>query len=132
MRERIAAVVALGTDWLVVRVDQLPPGVETDDEPHPAWSFVSDGWHILSPLQSQLTAADGTRYARAGLGGPGLCGWPRPAVAAAAVSDPGCVFGCSGSGWRAPGVGDASVTSAGGSRGTVRAGTRSRGGGGSR
>jgi hypothetical protein len=59
--EGIAAVVALGTDWLAVRIDRLPPGIETDDNPHPGWSFARDDWHILSLAQSQLSGAD---YAR--------------------------------------------------------------------
>ena len=55
----IAAVVALGSDWLAVRIDQLPPGIVTEDDPEPAWlSFAGDGWHILSPVQSQLPGAD--------------------------------------------------------------------------
>jgi hypothetical protein len=57
--EGIAAVVALGTDWLAVRIDHLPPGVEIEDDPYPAWlSLASDGWHILSPVQNQLRGAD--------------------------------------------------------------------------
>jgi hypothetical protein len=59
--EGIAAVVALGTDWLAVRIDRLPPGIETDDEPHPGWLFTRDDWYILSLVQSQLSGAD---YAR--------------------------------------------------------------------
>jgi hypothetical protein len=55
--EGIAAVVALGSAWLVVRIDHLPAGVEVDDDPPPEWSFARDGWHVLSPVQS-LPGAD--------------------------------------------------------------------------
>jgi len=55
--EGIAAVVALGTDFLVVRVDSLPPEVDTKD-PAPEWSFVHEGWHVISPWQSRLPGAD--------------------------------------------------------------------------
>jgi hypothetical protein len=61
--EGIAAVIALGTDWLAVRTEQLPPGIETDD-PDPAWSFAHGDWHIASPWQSQLPGAEGTRILR--------------------------------------------------------------------
>ncbi len=55
----IAAVVALGTDWLLVRSDSLPPDVETEEPAsHPEWSFIRDGWHVLSPVQSRLPGAD--------------------------------------------------------------------------
>ncbi len=56
--EGIAAVIALGSAWLVIRIDHLPPGIETDDDPPAEWSFAQDGWHILSPVQSQLSGAD--------------------------------------------------------------------------
>ncbi len=58
--EGIAAVVALGTDWLVVRVGILPPGIETRD-PAPEWSFARGDWRVLSPWQSQLSGADAKR-----------------------------------------------------------------------
>jgi hypothetical protein len=57
--EGIAAVAALGTDWLAVRVDRLPPGVQTEDDLAPEWlSLVRGGWHILSPVQDQLPPGD--------------------------------------------------------------------------
>ena len=53
--EGIAAVAALGTDWLAVRIDRLPPGVETEDDLPPEWLFFArDGWYILSPVQDRL------------------------------------------------------------------------------
>ena len=56
----IAAVVAHGTDWLIIRLHHLPPGVQTED--HPAWTLAQDGdWHIISPVQDQLP---GPEYAR--------------------------------------------------------------------
>jgi hypothetical protein len=58
--EGIAAVIALGTDWLVVRAGSLPSGVETED-PAPEWSFAHGDWHVLSPWQSQLSGADAER-----------------------------------------------------------------------
>jgi hypothetical protein len=58
--EGIAAVVALGTDYLVVRVDRLPAGVDTEN-PAPQWSFARGSWHVISPLQSQLTGAEAER-----------------------------------------------------------------------
>jgi hypothetical protein len=55
----IAAVAALSTDWLAVRIDQLPPAVETEDDLPPEWlSFACDGWHILSPVQDRLPPGD--------------------------------------------------------------------------
>jgi hypothetical protein len=61
--EGIAAVVALGTDFLVVRVDSLPSEVDTED-PAPEWSFVHEGWHVISPQQSRLSGADAGRTIR--------------------------------------------------------------------
>jgi hypothetical protein len=53
--EGIAAVVALGTDWLAFQIDELPPGVETEDDPPSEWlSFTRDGWHILSVVQERI------------------------------------------------------------------------------
>jgi len=53
--EGIAAVAALGTDFLAVRIDHLPPGVKTEDDQHPQWlPLIQDGWHILSPVQDRL------------------------------------------------------------------------------
>jgi hypothetical protein len=63
-RDGIAVVVALGTDWLAVRIRHLPPGVETSDR-DPAWTFAGGDWHIISPWQSQLSAGEGTRMLRA-------------------------------------------------------------------
>jgi Response regulator receiver domain len=51
--EGTAAVVAFGTDFLVIRVDSLPSEVDTED-PAPEWSFVHEGWHVISPRQSRL------------------------------------------------------------------------------
>jgi hypothetical protein len=62
-RDGVAAVVAFGTGWLAIRVGYLPPDIETV-EPNPAWSFAGDGWKFISPWQSQLPAADGTRVLR--------------------------------------------------------------------
>lgn len=59
----IAAVVALGTGWLAVRIDPLPHGVETL-EPAPAWTFAGGDWHIVDPWQGQLSSAAGTRVLR--------------------------------------------------------------------
>jgi hypothetical protein len=62
-RDGIAAVVALGTSWLAVRMESLPPDIEIR-EPDPAWSLAGDSWHFISPWQSQLPAAEGTRVLR--------------------------------------------------------------------
>ena len=59
----IAAAVALGTDWLAVRTGHLPPGIETAD-PAPEWSSAQGNWYAVSPWQSHLSAADGTRALR--------------------------------------------------------------------
>jgi hypothetical protein len=63
-REGVAAVVALGTDWLAVRIGQVPPNVETEDSDHPAWSFVGGDWHVVSPVQNQLSGAEHARALR--------------------------------------------------------------------
>lgn len=60
--EGIAAAVALGTDWLIIRVPHLPPSIETDD--HPAWTFAHGDWHIISPDQPQLTGPEHARAIR--------------------------------------------------------------------
>ena len=53
--EGIAAVAAFGTDFLAVRIDHLPPGIETEDDQHPQWlPFIRDGWHIITPWQDRL------------------------------------------------------------------------------
>jgi hypothetical protein len=63
-----AAVAALGTDWLAVRIDQLTPRVETEDDLPPEWlSFARDGWYILSPVQDRLPS---------GAIGPTCASWP--------------------------------------------------------
>lgn len=57
--EGIAAIAALGTDWLAVRIDDLPPGVQAEDDQHPEWlPFIRYGWHILSPVQDRLPPGD--------------------------------------------------------------------------
>jgi hypothetical protein len=61
--EGIAAVVALGTGWLSVRIDRLPPDVKTL-EPDPGWPFAGGDWHIVDPWQSQHSSAEGTRVLR--------------------------------------------------------------------
>lgn len=66
--EGVAAVVALGTDWLAVRIDRLPVGIKTL-EPAPAWTFAGGDWHIVDPWQGQLSSADGTRVLRGLVGG---------------------------------------------------------------
>lgn len=53
--EGVAAVAAFGTEWLAIRIDQLPPSIEIEDDQGPAWqSCVRDGWHLLSPVQNGL------------------------------------------------------------------------------
>jgi hypothetical protein len=48
-------VVALGMDWLAFRIDELPPGIETDDdEPAPLGLSVADGWRIILAWQDNL------------------------------------------------------------------------------
>jgi hypothetical protein len=59
----IAAVVALGTDWLAVRIDHLPAGIKTQ-APAPEWTFADSAWHIVDPWQSQLPKAEGTDVLR--------------------------------------------------------------------
>lgn len=44
--------VALGTDWLAVRIDDLPAGVEIHSAA--AWSFASQGWHVVPIWESRL------------------------------------------------------------------------------
>ena len=57
--EGVAAVVALGTGWLAVRIDRLPVNIKTL-KPAPAWTFAGGDWHIIDPWQGELAAADGT------------------------------------------------------------------------
>ncbi len=62
----VAAVVALGTDWLALRVDDLPADVETrDHDPAPEWSFVGQGWHVVPIWEGRLRelAADALLHA---------------------------------------------------------------------
>ena len=59
----IAAVAALGTAFLAIRIGHLPPGIETEN-PAPEWTFTRDDWHIISPWQSHLPSAEGTRTLR--------------------------------------------------------------------
>lgn len=56
----IAAVVALGTNWLALRIQSLPPDIVTSASA-PAWSSAGDEWHVVSPWQSHLPSSDGTR-----------------------------------------------------------------------
>jgi hypothetical protein len=53
--EGIAALAAFGTDYLAVRVDHLPAGVETEDIWGLDWvPCTRDGWHIITPWQDRL------------------------------------------------------------------------------
>lgn len=61
--EGVAAVVALGTDWLAVRIDRLPVGIKTL-EPAQAWTFAGGDWHIVDPWQGHLSYTDATRVLR--------------------------------------------------------------------
>jgi hypothetical protein len=61
-RDGIAVLVALGTDWLALRIGQLPPWVQTKD-PAPAWTFAGGDWHIISPWRTGL-GAEGDRKLR--------------------------------------------------------------------
>lgn len=61
--EGVAAVVALGTDWLAVRIGCLPANVGTL-EPAPDWCFAGGDWHIVDPWQGQLSSAEGSRVLR--------------------------------------------------------------------
>jgi hypothetical protein len=57
--EGIAAVAAFGTEWLAIRIDQLPPGIEIENNQEPAWqSCVRGGWHLLSPVQNRLPPSE--------------------------------------------------------------------------
>ncbi len=49
--EGVAAVVALGTDWLAVRLDDLPAGV-VDGDPAREWPFVGQGWQVVELWQN--------------------------------------------------------------------------------
>jgi hypothetical protein len=66
--EGVAAVVALGMDWLAVRIDELPPGIEADDdEPGPQGLSVTEGWQIILAWQDSQALRDlvSTALARA-------------------------------------------------------------------
>lgn len=53
--EGIAVVATFGTEWLAIRIDQLPSNIEIEDNQERAWqSCVRDGWHLLSPVQNRL------------------------------------------------------------------------------
>jgi hypothetical protein len=61
-----AAVVALGTDWLAVRIDDLPADVETDCDPAPEWSFAEQGWHVVPIWHGRLRELIAAALANAG------------------------------------------------------------------
>ena len=65
--EGVAAVVALGMDWLAVLVDELPPGIEADDEPAPECLSVAEGWQTILAWQDSQALRDlvSTALARA-------------------------------------------------------------------
>jgi hypothetical protein len=48
-------IAALGTDWLAVRIDHLPPDTETEDSDHPEWTFIHGDWHVIPIWQSNLS-----------------------------------------------------------------------------
>jgi hypothetical protein len=54
----IVAIVALGTDWLMVRLPQLPNNLETED---PILPLTDHGWHAVSAWQSETPSAEGKR-----------------------------------------------------------------------
>ncbi len=54
--EGVAAVVALGMDWLAVRVDELPPGIEADADEPPQGLSIADGWHVILAWQDNSQA----------------------------------------------------------------------------
>jgi len=62
-RDGVAAVVALGTSWLVARIASLPAGIEVK-EAAPGLTFAGGDWHIVCPWQSHLSSAEGTRVLR--------------------------------------------------------------------
>jgi hypothetical protein len=61
--EGVAAVVALGTDWLAVRIDRLPANIKAL-EPAPVWTFARGDWHLVDAWQGERSLADGTRVLR--------------------------------------------------------------------
>jgi hypothetical protein len=54
----IIAIAALGTDWLMVRLPQLPDDLETLD---PIPPLTDHGWHAVSAWQSETSSAEGKR-----------------------------------------------------------------------
>ncbi len=54
----IAAVVALGTSWLMVRLPRLPNDLETLD---PVLPLTDHGWHAVCAWQSEILSVEGTR-----------------------------------------------------------------------
>lgn len=54
----IAAVVALGTSWLMVRLPRLPNDLETLD---PVLPLADHGWHAVCAWQSEIPSAEGRR-----------------------------------------------------------------------
>jgi hypothetical protein len=48
----VAAIVALGMDWLAVRIDELPPGIEADNEPAPLGLSAAEGWQMVFAWQN--------------------------------------------------------------------------------
>jgi hypothetical protein len=63
--EGVAAVVALGTDWLAMRIDDLPAEVETHDSVTD-WSFAGQGWHVVPIWEGRLRELVGAALAHAG------------------------------------------------------------------
>ncbi|TDD27207.1 hypothetical protein E1287_34935 [Actinomadura sp. KC06] len=54
----IAAAAALGTDWLMIRLPQLPDTIETR---HPIPPLSDNGWQVASAWQSGTPSAEGKR-----------------------------------------------------------------------
>ncbi len=50
----VAAIVALGTDWLALRLDDLPAGVETDRDTYGESLPVGPGWHVVPIWEGRL------------------------------------------------------------------------------
>ena len=55
--EGVAAVVALGMDWLAIRIDELPPEIEAD-KPTPEEEFAGEGWQIILAWQDGRALRD--------------------------------------------------------------------------
>ena len=46
-------------DWLAVRVDELPPGIEADDdEPTPQGLSIAEGWQTILAWQDSQALRD--------------------------------------------------------------------------